>query len=643
MTAPCKLLKTGEVVDLHITGDHYNYLNYSRIMRTPTKKELKILHDKGDFKTKHIEGFSRFWDGDYWNYKTDLFIANNNFHLTKGKARGKGYSYKRGGSGSNTLNLTPQSIIVLAADLIDYLTDTRATSDMLKRNLDWYENNTHWKRFYISEDLENVELGYRTTTGGNKKEGWRSALFSVSLRNNESAAIGKRAVEIDFEEAGKSPNLEEALDVTLSSTEVGSGNIGTIRVYGTAGTKEANWRPFANVFFNPGKYKMMPFENVWDYNARNNVCGFFHPQIWNLEPFMDKDGNSLIKEAYEFDLKDKERQKLELSSSKYIIYVGQRANTPEEAFRSGGENLFSSPELSAHTSKVLSSNDYRFYRDGMIVEGDDGLDFKTNKVLLDEGLSQFAHPYIEEVPFNPKQDFYGCIREYYPPFTVEGKVPDGLYYIMMDTIAKDKKADTVINKNSLISIYVMMFPNNYANSAGNHIVASYAGRPELMLDGDKILLKLCKRYNAKALVETDRGDTVSNFRKWKELKWLYKDPTYIINNKVKEDVTNAPYGIDIGSGNNSTDGLIYFRDFLYTKMGTREDGTTIYLFHYIYDIPLLRELNMFNINDNFDRISAMRVGTFIRKALQIQKRNDIISKKKKHSKSIYDRIGLYDS
>ena len=641
MTAKCKVLKDGNVVDLHITGDHYNYLNYSRIMRTPTDMELKGLHDKGDFKTKHIEGFSRFWDGDYWNFKVDFFIASNNYHLTKGKARGKGYSYKRGSSGSNTLNLIPQSIIVLAADNMDYLTDTRATSDMLKINLDWFENNTHWRRFYLSENLENVELGYRTTTGGNKKMGWRSALFSVTLRNNESGAIGKRAIEIDFEEAGKLPNLESALDVTLSSTEVGADNIGTIRVYGTAGTKEANWAPFANVFFNPARYKMMPFENIWDYDERSSVCGFFHPQVWNMEPYMDVDGNSIVVKAYEYDIADKERQQEELDSSAYIAYVGQRANTPEEAFKRGGENLFSSPELSAHVSKVLSSSDFKYYRDGAIVEVDDGVEFKTNKVLLSEGLKEFAHPYIEEIPFNPKKDFFGCIREYYPPFKIDNAVPSGLYYIMMDTIAKDKTADTVINKNSLISIQVKMFPNNYANTSGNIIVAAYAGRPELMKDGDKILLNLCRRYNAKALVETDRGDTVSNFRKWKMLKWLYRDPTFIINNKIKEDETNAPYGIDIGKGENATNGLIYLRDDLYTQLGTRDDGSIRYTFHYITDIPLLREFLAFNINDNFDRISSMRVGMFISKALQIKKRSDIIGKSR-NKESIYSRIGLYN-
>ena len=220
------------------------------------------------------------------------------------------------------------------------------------------------------------------------------------------------------------------------------------------------------------------------------------------------------------------------------------------------------------------------------------------------------------------------------------KVPKDLYYIVMDTIAKDKKADTVINKNSLISIQVMMFPNNITPIKGNIMVAAYAGRPERMEDGDKILLKLCKRYNAKALVETDRGETVSNFRKWGDLKWLYKDPTYILNNKVKEDDSNAPYGINMGSGNRSLEGLYYLKDFLYTKVGVREDGTIIYIFHYIYDIPFLRELLSFTISGNFDRISSMRVGMFILKAIQVKMKNDIIGKKK-NKVSIYKRIGLY--
>lgn len=642
MTAKCKLLSTGEIVDLHITGDHYNYLNYSRLNRTPTKLEQQELHDKGDFKTKLISGFPRFWDGDYWNFKIDFFISSNGYHLCKGKARGKGYSFKRGSQAANTLNLIPKATVVLAAYILDYLTDADQTSDMCKTNLDWLENNTYWKRGYISENLENIELGHKTKKGGNKKYGYRSKLFSVPLRGNESGAIGKRAIEIDFEEAGKLPNLEEALGVTLSSTEVGAGNVGTIRVYGTAGTKDANWQPFSNVFFNPAKNDMMPFENVWDYNARNTVCGFFHPQVLNMEPFVDIDGNSMLLQAYAYDIEDKRKKELELDAGEYIIYVGQRANTPEEAFKRGGKNLFSSIELTNHANRVINNIESQYYRDGMLVEEDiDGLVFRTNEQLKAAGLGTFAHDYIIDVPFTVKKDFYGCIREYYPPYKINGVVPKDLYYISMDTIAKDKDSATVINANSLISIGVWMYPNNYANTSGDILVAQYTGRPDRMEDGDKILLKMCRHWNAKALVEVDRGDTVSNFRKWGMLYWLYKDPTIILSNKQTE-LSNASYGINIGSGSNATDGLIYFRDWLYTKRAVDEAGNIKYTFHYIYDVPMLKELLSFNMNGNFDRISMARVAMFILRAIQVRNKRDILNNKNgRTAKSIYEEIGLY--
>jgi len=639
-TAKCKKLRTGEVVDLHITGDHYNYLNYGRILRTPNEEEQLELDAKGDSKTKQIEAFPRFWDGDYWNFKIDLFIANNNFHLAKGKARGKGYSYKRGNQAANTINLISNSTVILAAYDLKYLTDPQATSDMVKTNLDWYEGSTHWKRFYLSEVLDKIELGFKTKSGGNKKQGWRSRLLSVSLFNNESAAIGKRAIEIDFEESGKLPNLEQALDVTLSSTEVGAGNVGTIRVYGTAGTKGSNWEPFANVFFNPYKYKMMPFENVWDVNARARVCGFFHPQVLNMEPYMDENGNSLLNVAYIKDKEDKLRASKEMDTSKYIVYVGQRANSPEEAFKRGGENVFSSVELSNHVSNVLSNRELQSYRDGaLIINKDNVLEFKTNVWLMANNHKSSAHKYIEEVPFNIKEDFYGCIREYYPPYKIDNEVPNDLYYVAYDPIAKDKKADTVIRKNSLVSIKVFMFPNNYNGIGSDMIVAAYAGRPERKEDADKIFLNLCNYYNCKGLPEVDTGDTVSNFRKWGVLHKLYTDPTVILNDKQKQNTTPS-YGINTGSGSNALDGIDYLRDWLYTKRGVDENGNPKYTFHYIYDLPTLKELISFTLDGNFDRVSTMRVAMFVLKAMQVKKRNDIISSSK-HRNSIFTDIGLY--
>ena len=637
-TAKCKLLRTGEIVDLHITGDNYNYLNYGRILRTPNDEEQLELDLIGDSKTKQIEAFPRFWDGDYWNFKIDLFIASNDYHLTKGKARGKGYSYKRGNQAANTINLISKSTVILAAYDLKYLTDPQATSDMVKTNLDWFENSTHWRRFYLSEVLTKIELGLKTKAGGNRKQGWRSRLLSVSLFNNESAAIGKRAIEIDFEESGRCPNLEEALDVTLSSTEVGAGNVGTIRVYGTAGTKDSNWAPFSNVFFNPHKYKMMPFENVWDENARTRVCGFFHPQVWNMEPYMDNPGNSLLGIAYIKDKEDKDRAAREMDTSKYITYVGQRANTPEEAFKRGGENLFSSIELSNHVANVLSNRELQSYRDGTIVE-EDGLTFRTNEWLMANNLKAHAHKFIEEVPFNIKDDFYGCIREYYPPPKINGQVLENVCYAMYDPIAKDKKADTVIRKNSLVSIKVLIFPNNNPGMGSDMLMASYEGRPERKEDADKLFLKICEYYNCKGMPEVDTGDTVANFRKWGKLHRLYTDPSIILNERQKQAVTTS-YGVSMGSGTNAIDGLEYLRDWLYTKRGVDAQGMPRYTFHYIYDIPTLKELISFSIEGNFDRISSLRVGMFALKAMQVKRKNDIISNNV-NTTSVFDDIGMY--
>jgi len=641
MTAKCKMLKTGKVIDLHITGDHYNYLNYSRILRTPTEIEQAELHAKGDFKTTQIEEFPRFWDGDYWNFKIDFFIAQNNYHLAKGKARGKGYSYKRGGSASNTINLIPKATVVLAAYDLSYLTAPQATSDMVKINLDWYEDNTHWKRFYISEDLRQVELGYRTTSGGNKKFGWRSKLLSVSAFNNDSAVIGKRAIEIDLEESGKFPNIENLLGVTLSSTEVGSANIGTIRAYGTAGTKHANWQGFSNIFFHPSKSKMMPFENVWDKNARTTVCGFFHPQVWNLEPFMDINGNSQLLQAQQYDSKDKKIRQQELPLADYIIYVGQRANSPSEAFKTGGLNIFTSAELSDHYSRLVNGTSMGYYRDGALVEDKEkGLTFKTNNQLTNEGLNSLVHDYIMDVPFNPAKDFQGCIREYHPPYKDEhGNTPTELYYASIDQIGKDKNTSLVTKQNSLISIQVFMYPNNYSNTSGDILVAAWAGRPSRAEEGDRKFLQMLDYYNAKGIVEVDRGNTVNNFRQWRKLHKLYKDPTVILTTR-QEISENANYGINIGSGSNKEDGLIYLRDWLYTKRAVDEMGNPIYTFHYINDIPFITELITYDLMGNFDRISSALPAMFQLNAKKVQRKSEVLGKRGK-SVSIYEQIGMY--
>ena len=601
---------------LRITGAHYTYLNYGRIERTPNDKERARLKREGAEYVETVMGFPRYWDGDYWNFKIDEFIANNKFHLTKAKARRKGFSYKRGSQAANTINLFPNVTVTLAADQLAYLTDKGATTFMAKKCLDHFEEHTFWRRGYISEAIDDILLGYRVSTKGLKNFGWMSNLYSVACGKNESAAVGKKAIEIDFEEAGKFPNLQKALDVTLSNTESGAIFVGTIRVYGTGGTKGANWAAFSKAFYNPKMNKMLCMENVWDINKRHEVCGFFFPQVWDCEPYVEH-GNSIIFTAYAWDKQDKENHFHNNDSETHIIYKAQRANTPAEAFINTTENMFASPELNLHVSDLINDNATRFFQDGWIVVNDLGNSNKAEFIPKAEcikrdifGKGRF-HEFVNQVPHGSRDDTHGCVRMYYRPFLVNGEVPKDLYFTVVDAYKVDKAQKDVTDKHSLYSAQVWMRSNTitpYPNQ--KLLVCEYIGRLDTMEQNDIVTMGMCLMYNAECCPEAGTGETVSNFIKYKLRRYLMLDPTNA-NTRKLTNPNNNDYGIVIGDGDKKYNGLRMLKEFIYEPLSYTADGKPIRRLKSISSVRLLLECQRFTAEGNFDHISAAIVAMYV--------------------------------
>lgn len=601
---------------LRITGAHYTYLNYGRIERTPNDKERARLKREGAEHVETVMGFPRYWDGDYWNFKIDEFIANNKFHLTKAKARRKGFSYKRGSQAANTINLFPNVTVTLAADQLAYLTDKGATTFMAKKCLDHFEEHTFWRRGYISEAIDDILLGYRVSTKGLKNFGWMSNLYSVACGKNESAAVGKKAIEIDFEEAGKFPNLQKALDVTLSNTESGAISVGTIRVYGTGGTKGANWAAFSKAFYNPKMNKMLCMENVWDINKRHEVCGFFFPQVWDCEPYVER-GNSIIFTAYAWDKQDKENHFHNNDSETHIIYKAQRANTPAEAFINTTENMFASPELNLHVSDLINDNATRFFQDGWIVVNDLGNSNKAEFIPKAEcikrdifGKGRF-HEFVNQVPHGSRDDTHGCVRMYYRPFLVNGEVPKDLYFVSVDAYKVDKAQKDVTDKHSLYSAQVWMRSNTitpYPNQ--KLLVCEYIGRLDTMEQNDIVTMGMCLMYNAECCPEAGTGETVSNFIKYKLRRYLMLDPTNA-NTRKLTNPNNNDYGIVIGDGDKKYNGLRMLKEFIYEPLSYTANGKPIRRLKSISSVRLLLECQRFTAEGNFDHISAAIVAMYV--------------------------------
>lgn len=628
---------------MRITGAHYTYLNYGRIERTPNAREREKLKREGAEHVETVMGFPRYWDGDYWNFKIDEFIANNKFHLTKAKARRKGFSYKRGSQAANTINLFPNVTVTLAADQLAYLTDKGATTFMAKKCLDHFEEHTFWKRGYISEAIDDILMGYRVSTKGLKNFGWLSNLYSVAIGKNESAAVGKKAIEIDFEEAGKCPNLQKALDVTLSNTESGAISVGTIRVYGTGGTKGANWAAFSKAFYNPKMNKMLCMENVWDINKRHEVCGFFFPQVWDCEPYVER-GNSIIFTAYAWDKQDKENHFHNNDSETHIIYKAQRANTPAEAFINTTENMFASPELNLHVSDLINDNATRFFQDGWIVVNDLGGANRAEFIPRAEcikrdifGKGKF-HEFVNQVPHGSRDDTHGCVRMYYRPFLVNGEVPKDLYFTVVDAYKVDKAQKDVTDKHSLYSAQVWMRSNTitpYPNQ--KLLVCEYIGRMNTMEQNDILTMGMCLLYNAECCPEAGTGETVSNFIKYKLRRYLMLDPTNM-NSRKLVNPNNNDYGIVIGDGDKKYNGLRMLKEFIYEPLSYTDEGNPIRRLKFIGSVRLLLECQRFTAEGNFDHISAAIVAMYVFLADSLNTKRLVEGNKEDNSRRIANRL-----
>lgn len=628
---------------MRITGAHYTYLNYGRIERTPNAREREKLKREGAEHVETVMGFPRYWDGDYWNFKIDEFIANNKFHLTKAKARRKGFSYKRGSQAANTINLFPNVTVTLAADQLAYLTDKGATTFMAKKCLDHFEEHTFWRRGYISEAIDDILLGYRVSTKGLKNFGWMSNLYSVACGKNESAAVGKKAIEIDFEEAGKFPNLQKALDVTLSNTESGAISVGTIRVYGTGGTKGANWAAFSKAFYNPKMNKMLCMENVWDINKRHEVCGFFFPQVWDCEPYVER-GNSIIFTAYAWDKQDKENHFHNNDSETHIIYKAQRANTPAEAFINTTENMFASPELNLHVSDLINDNATRFFQDGWIVVNDLGGTNRAEFIPRAEcikrdifGKGKF-HEFVNQVPHGSRDDTHGCVRMYYRPFLVNGEVPKDLYFTVVDAYKVDKAQKDVTDKHSLYSAQVWMRSNTitpYPNQ--KLLVCEYIGRMDTMEQNDILTMGMCLLYNAECCPEAGTGETVSNFIKYKLRRYLMLDPTNM-NSRKLVNPNNNDYGIVIGDGDKKYNGLRMLKEFIYEPLSYTDEGNPIRRLKFIGSVRLLLECQRFTAEGNYDHISAAIVAMYVFLADSLNTKRLVEGNKEDNSRRIANRL-----
>lgn len=638
-SAPCWQNPNGSIEDVWITGGHYNFLNYTRMERTD---ESSVIVTEHGATAKKIYSFPSFIDAQFWTWQIIEFCKRNGLHLIIDKTRRGGFSYIMAADSSNEVNLSKHKVVIHVAADNKYLIKQGGLSDFAVNNLKFFEEKTPFKRGIFSPTTDSFKLGYRMKNGVEADDSWSSSLLSVSANNNPDCAIGKDAVTIKVEELSTMQNFNEFMNVTEPTMTVGTRTTGTLMAWGTA--TAANMQIFEQNFYNPRAFRFMAFENVFDNDARNEVCGFFKSYAWGLEGEIDgvkgfdENGNSNLRIGLQLAARERiEKKKTAKTFAEYLNYLGQRALFPAESFSSASENIFSSEALNKFEDKLRVDNSYKFYTDGELFEdGTKKIYFKSNARIRIENPDMKTYDYIQGVPRRGNEDPHGCIRVWFAPEYEETYIGDrlirsilpGTYVAVYDPVGIDKDKKEITDRHSHNSIFVIEMPRE-RNGFKPKLCAAYYGRTERLEEADEKFYRLCKWYNCigTGLVEINRGETVSNFRKWKATRYLGYEPLYVWDSAVKEKVSTS-YGYNIGSGSKKLDGLRLLKEFLYEVIGKNEFGEDIYVFERFLDYQTILELKKFNAEGNFDRISSLILLGIYWKSIDIKGKRELANRKK---------------
>lgn len=528
--------------------------------------------------------------------KPHLDYLDGGYHMIVGKSRRRGYSYKDGAICANVYNTERNAKIIIGAFEKKFLYPN-GTMGMASDYINFLNEHTGWAKSRDETDkIEHKKASYKTTENGViVYKGYKSELLALSFRDNPDAARGKDAKIVLLEEAGAFPNLKDCYNAIYPALTAGTKITGQIIVFGTGGDMESGTVDYADMFYNPAAYRMLPFINIWDEEAQNSTCGFFHPVTWNMEGYYDNQGNSDIEKAIKWEI-NRRKTLLENSSSTALLqkHVQEYPFCPSEAFLTVSTNNFPVVELRNQLNKVIHEKLQFKFGTNVYFERKEGV------LIALPDLKNTLQPIIN---YKSKlTDLTGCPIIYEYPVA---NPPKGLYKIGYDPYRQDLSSGV-----SLAAIYVYKTVHKNT-STKNIIVAEYIGRPQEADDVNRIASQLAELYNAEIMHENEVTHVKNYFRHIKKLNQLAVQPDAVISKNIKNSKVARVYGCHMTDQLKDA-GEKYIKDNLLQIVDYDENENPVLNLDKIYSVGLLEELIQYNRKGNFDRcvVKETKITTF---------------------------------
>jgi hypothetical protein len=568
-----------------LTRDYYMWLNYLPIF---DKEEQ-------DF------GFAKIRDAQYHMALYELLAELNYEHAAILKKRQIASSYFHSGKLINQIWFEKGVTLKMGASLKDYINE-KGTWKFLDEYASFLNEHTAWYRPMNPSKVMMWQQKIETRQDNRKLEkGLKGTIQGMSFEKDPTNGVGGPVKYFFHEEAGIAPKMDVTFGYIKPALKSGMITTGLFIAAGSVGDLD-QCVPLKNMLLSPEANQIYAVEtDLLDKNNTIAKTGLFIPEQWSMPPYIDKYGNSLVKEALAALDEYFAKIKKEMEPADYQLEISQHPRNIEEAFAFRKESKFPSHLVNAQLKRV-EDKEYPY----QLIE----LSRNETGKLTPKESNKLP---IKEFPISKKtEDKTGCLVVWEKPVENPGF---GMYYASIDPVAEGKTTTS----DSLCSIYVMKAPVEVTKvtvgEAKTHIeeskiVAAWCGRFDDINKTHERLELIIEWYNARTVVENNISQFINYMIFKKKQRYLVPRTDILF---LKDLGANASVHQEYGWRNTGTlfknHMISYAIEYLKDELDvvTKEDGTIVKIRYGIERIPdpmLLKEMQAYIDGLNVDRLVA---------------------------------------
>jgi hypothetical protein len=459
-------------------------------------------------------------------------------------------------------------------------------------------------------------------------KGTDSKLLHVSYsemkanKKGAQAGAGSRVNVSIIEEIGLTPLVREAWRSNESIVQTDGIIFGRQIGIGTSENIEAV-APAKEIMTNPEDYRILKYDDIYEHTGK---IGFFIPSDVILAEAMDEHGNIDFDEA-NLLLKKTEEEKSKANNPD--ILRSWRLNyprKPSDMWLGTKAKLLPYEESALREKELMTNNLYHKCGKNIRLVWDSNSAYGVKYEIVYDAKPVFTYPITSTT------DVKGSVVVYDFPQYVNGQIPEDMYIYTHDPYI----ADDMDKGGSLGCTQVWLNPKYFSEyMIGSPLVAVYLGKhPGGKKQYYEIQEKLISMYgNCPQMLyyEANRGeDCYYHYLAKGKVNLLCPRPT---SSDSMFQETTRKFGFMMSNRLDKLNHIASLHDLLLSKVTVDKmnniDKTFIST---IPDIYLVREIMAYNLDDNFDAISATLGYVIAIRELEKFKKNEIIDKNVQRNK-----------